>query len=65
MVRRIVQSCTAYQRFAPFYMDHSRPNHVEVLHSEGERTLHEYDGYSRDVGVSEDVEVKKNYKIGE
>ena len=38
---------------------------MEVLHSEGERTLHEYDGYSRDVGVSEDVEVKKNYKIGE
>lgn len=46
-------------------MDHSRPNHVEVLHSEGERTLHEYDGNSRDVGVSEDVEVKMNDKIGE
>lgn len=64
-MRRIVQSCTAYQRFSPFYMDHSRPNNVEVLHLEGERTLQKYDGNSRDVGVSEDVEVRMNDKIGE
>lgn len=63
-MRRIVHSCTAYQRFAPS-MNRSRPNHVEVLHSEGEKTLHEYDGNSRDVGVSGDVGVSLNEIIGE